>query len=179
MKIQAVNLLPWRRIRFYQHLRRWGAGVAACWLCGAVVVLSCWLNGKAVQAVNDMHIAAERQIAQRLILRERERAEREKQKVRNAQKLARRQETLAWSARLTTLAEGLPAQAWLNALDYRDRTLSLSATLTRFSALTELEHRLETLPGFQPAKPGKIQRDSAGRWLVRFQLHEEIAHAAP
>lgn len=171
--IQTVNFLPWRRIRFYQHLRRWGAGVAICWLCGAVVVLSCWLNGKAVQAVNDMHIAAERQIAQRLILREREQAEWEKQKVRNAQKQARRQETRAWSARLMTLAEGLPAQAWLNALDYRDHTLSLSATLT------ELEHRLEIVPGFQPAKPGKIQRDSAGRWLVRFQLNEERAHATP
>ena len=123
--------------------------------------------------------AAERRMAQRLILREREQAEREKQKVRNAQKQARRQETRAWSARLMTLAEGLPAQAWLNALDYRDHTLSLSATLTRFPALTELEHRLETVPGFQPAKPGKIQRDSAGRWLVRFQLNEESAHATP
>lgn len=175
----AVNFLPWRRIRFYRQLRRWGAGVAACWLCGAAVVLFCWLNGQAARTVNAMHIAAERQIAQQLALRERAQAERAKQQALNAQKHARRQATLAWSARLTTLAEGIPAQAWLNELDYRDRTLSLSATLTRFPALTELEHRLETVPGFQPAKPGKIQRDSTGRWLVRYQLNEEIAHATP
>lgn len=175
----AVNFLPWRRKRFYQHLRRWGAGVAACWLCGAAMVLSGWLNGQATQAVNEVHLAAEQQIAQRLALRERELRERARQQALNAQKQARRRTTATWSARLTALAEGMPAQAWLNALDYRDRTLSLSATLTRFPALAALENSLRAVPGFQPAKVGKIQRDSAGRWLAHYQLIEEADDAAP
>ena len=175
----AVNFLPWRRIRFYQRLRRWGAGVAACWLCGAAMALSGWLNGQAVLAVNNIHNAAEQQISQRLALRERALRERAKQQALNAQKQARRRVTATWSARLTALAEGMPAQAWLNALDYRDRTLSLSATLTRFPALAALENSLRALPGFQPAKVGKIQRDSAGRWQFQYALREESGNASP
>ncbi|BBQ81896.1 TPA: hypothetical protein I9Y23_000809 [Kluyvera ascorbata] len=177
--VHTVNFLPWRRARFYRHLRRWVAGVAACWLLSMAVAFSCQLSGKARRAGDDIHADAERQITQQLAAREREWAARAQQQALLAQRLAHRRTTEAWAARLSTLAEQLPPQAWLNELVYRERTLLLSGTLIQFAALAGVEQVLTALPGFQPATAGKIQRDNAGRWQVHYQLQEETDDAAP
>ncbi|WP_393970271.1 hypothetical protein [Kluyvera intermedia] len=95
------------------------------------------------------------------------------------QRQAGRQKTQAWSSRLTQLAEKLPAPAWLTALSYRDGVLSLTGTLTQFSAFSTLDEGFASVADFLPGQAEKIQRDSAGLWLFEYQLREDVGHEAP
>lgn len=178
-RTHTVNFLPWRRLRLYRQLRRWGAGVLALWLVFGALALTCRLRWQTVASVDAVQATAERQLSQLLAQRQQALIIRAQEQAAKAQKAARRRATAAWSARLVMLAETLPAQAWLNELTYSDRTLQLSGTLTQFSALVPLERALNALPGFENARPGTLQRDEAGRWRVHYQLREEATHAAP
>lgn len=175
----VVNFLPWRRARFYQHLRHWGMFVCASALICTAAALALCTHWRSVRAVHDIHMQAERQITLQLAQREQERSAQAKQQALLQQRLAHRRETQAWSQQLLEIVERLPAQAWLNALSYRDGALMMSGTLTQFAALTVLDRGLQTLPGFQPGKAGKIQRDSAGRWVFEYRLQKDVAYAAP
>lgn len=175
----TVNFLPWRQMRFYLLLRRWGVLILGLWLvCGATAYVRC-LHWQATRAANETHTQAEQQISQQLVLREKQFSVEAQRQAQIQKRLASRQATQDWSRRLLDLSAQLPAQVWLNALSYRDSELSLTGTLTQFSAMTALDSGLKTVSGFQPGRAGKIQRDSAGRWLFQYQLREEVTHGAP
>ena len=175
----TVNFLPWRRLRLYRLLRRWGSGILALWLVVGALAIACRLHWQTVASVDAVQATAERQLSQLLAQRQQALLLRAQEQAAQVQKAARRRVTAAWSARLVELAEALPAQAWLNELTYSDRTLQLSGTLTQFSTLVPLERALNALSGFEKARPGTIQRDEAGRWRVHYQLSEEAPHADP
>lgn len=173
----TVNFLPWRRARFHQRLRRWGLVVCAIWLlCGAGGWAG-WAHWRSERVVNDIHTQAEQLRGQQLAQREKALRAQRQQQVHTQQRLARRRDVESWPSRLRLLAERLPASAWLNTLRYQDRALSLSGTLTQFPALAALDQVLRSLPGFQPGRAGKIQRDKAGRWLFQYQLSQEAPDA--
>lgn len=175
----VVNFLPWRRALFYRQLRRWGLLACGIVLIAAITALALRSHWQLERAINDTQASAQRQINQLLSQREQQRNAQAKRNAWVLQRLARRQDTLEWSQRLLEIVERLPAQAWLDELSFRDGALWLSGTLIQFSALATLDDGLQNLPGFQPGKAGKIQRDNAGRWLFQYQLQKGVANAAP
>lgn len=176
---ETVNFLPWRRIRLLRCLRYWGIWVGAIWLvCGvaASLVRGHW---QGVARVHEVQTLAEQHITQRLAEQMQQLNARARQQAQWRLRQARRQKTQDWSSRLTQLAQQLPAHAWLTALSYRDGVLSLSGTLTQFSALATLDGSFQSVPGFLPGHAEKIQRDSAGRWTFEYRIREETRHEAP
>lgn len=176
---QTVNFLPWRRIQFYRDLQRWGLLVGGSWLVCSCVAFYAALYWQMDKKVSDYHVLAEQQIRQQIVQREQQIKGDTEQRALYQKRLAMREITRLWSMRLSTLAENLPQQAWLNELSYRHGALSLSGVLTQFSALSAIERELQHVPGFLPAKAGKIQRGSDGYWQFQYQLPEEVGHAVP
>lgn len=179
MKASLVNFLPWRRMHFQRQIRGWGLLVGGVWLVSCAVTLIMREGWSSAGAISDVHASAEQQIAQQLARKEPLlRMEMQRQSVLRKRQLSRLA-TEAWALRLQTLAEHLPASAWLKEFSYRDGMLSLSGVLTQFSALGEVEKTLRTFPGFRLKPVEKIERDSSGRWLFQYSLREEADHAVP
>lgn len=176
---QTVNFLPWRRIQFYRDLQRWGLLVCGCWLMCGCMAFYATLYWQTARQVSDLHLLAEQQIRQQMLLREQRLKADVQQRAKDQKRRSMRAVTEAWSPRLFALSEHLPERAWLNELSYRRGVLSLAGVLTQFSALSALERELQSVSGFMPGKAGKIQRDNDGYWQFQYQLPEEVENAAP
>lgn len=174
-----VNFLPWRRSRFYRHLRYWGMFVGGVWLILGTLVYEVAVEKVMTLTIIDIQHTAEKQISTQMGIRERQLRERAQQHAVQRKRFAYRKATLAWVQRLSLLAEHLPAQAWLTQMTYRDRVLSLSGLLNRFPALAVLDDELHHVIGFEPGQAGKIERDSEGRWGFDYQLRQRPDDATP
>lgn len=175
----SVNFLPWRRTRLLRQLRYWGLCVCAVWLVCGVVVWAAWGHWQDEQRVHEIHARMAQHMSQQLAERVKQRNAQRLQSAQLRQRQAGRQKTQAWSSRLTQLAEKLPAPAWLTALSYRDGVLSLTGTLTQFSAFSILDEGFASVANFLPGQAEKIQRDSEGLWLFEYQLREDVGHETP
>ena len=179
MKVSLVNFLPWRRMHFQRQLRGWSLLVTGVWLISCTVTLIMREGWSSAGAISDVHTSVEQQIAQQLARKEQSlQMEMQQQSVLRKRQLSRRA-TEAWVLRLQTVAEHLPASAWLREFSYRDGTLSLSGVLTQFAALGEVEKTLRAIPGFHLKPIEKIERESTGRWLFQYSLREEAGYALP
>lgn len=175
----SVNFLPWRQSRQRKRIR------LAC-LCVTGVMLTLLVAGGSRLAESRLqetrlvcHVEAERQLIRALTQREEQFRLRLAERAQQQRQQAARRQTAAWHARLVSLAEQLPAQAWLTGLTYQNDVLSLSGVLVRFSALHDLDEQMQRIDGFQPAVAGKMARDKDGRWLFSYQMKRRAADAAP
>ena len=179
MKASLVNFLPWRQMHFRKQLRCWSLLVGGVWLASCAVTLIVREGWSSAGALSDAQRSAEQQIAQQLARKEQSlQREMQRQSVLRKRQFSRLA-TEIWALRLQTLAEHLPASAWLREVSYRDGTLSLSGVLTQFSALGEVEKALRAIPGFRLKPIEKIERESTGRWLFQYSLREEADRALP
>lgn len=175
----SVNFLPWRRTRLLRQLRYWSMCVCAVWLVCGVVVWAAREHWQDERCVHEMHAQMAQHISQQLAQRVQQRNVQILQSSQLRQRQAGRQKTQAWSPRLMQLAEKLPAQAWLTALSYRDGVLSLTGTLTQFSAFSTMDGGFASVADFLPGHAEKIQQDSAGFWMFEYQLREALGHETP
>lgn len=174
---RQVNLLRWREQRRRECLRFWGA------MCIGVVLITLALiiAGRARQSQQHAWLALRQQSDQavRQMLSQQERRLRAEQaRVRVVQRRElQRAMTLRWQTTLLALAEKMPAQAWLTALEWQGEALRFTGLANRFPALTQVERVARSLTGFGPVTPGATRRDEQGRWQFSYQLQTEAVDA--
>lgn len=171
--LPVVNFLPWRRLRQRRSARRW----ACAFLLTALVIAASGIAWQG-QAALRFHRAALWQHSDGEIAAALDGAKKplqlRQQQWRQAQaRASRQQNTRLWRDTLLALAERLPPQAWLTELRWQQERLTLSGLAGSFSALREMELRLQGVVGFALQPAGAMARDTQGRWRFHYQLNRE------
>ncbi|MGL4726317.1 MAG: PilN domain-containing protein [Scandinavium sp.] len=165
-----MNLLSWREARRRSCVRFWAMMFSGLWLAAILQIVTGrlahtqFLARQEVYRVNESALSA--------LLANKEKALRE-QHLRWAAAQAhelRRKQTANWEAMLLTLAEKLPEQAWLTALQWQGNQFSLAGMAMRFPALSSVDQMVKSLPGFVSVMPGPTRQDKQGRWQFSYQL---------
>ncbi len=170
---RQVNLLCWREQRRRACLRLWGAMFIGIFL----ITLALIIAGRVRQSQQYTWLALRQESDQavRQMLTQQERRLHVEQA--RAQVVKRREQqrmlTLRWQTTLLTLAEKMPAQAWLTALEWQDDALRFAGLANRFPTLTQIDLVARSLPGFGTVTPGATRRDERGRWQFSYQLQTE------
>lgn len=175
--LRQVNLLRWREQRRRECLRFWGA----MYIGVVLITLALIIAGRARQSQQHAWLALQQQSDQavrQMLNQQEQRLRVEQARVRVVQRRAhQRALTLRWQTTLLTLAEKMPAQAWLTALEWQGDALRFTGLANRFPTLTEVERVARSLPGFGAVTPGATRRDEQGRWQFSYQLQTEAVDA--
>ncbi len=174
---RQVNLLCWREQRRRECLRLWGAMFIGVLL----ITLALIIAGRARQSQQHTWLALRQksdQAVRQMLTQQERRLRAEQARVRVAQRRElQRAMTLRWQTTLLTLAEKMPAQAWLTALEWQGEALRFTGLANRFPTLTQVELVARSLPGFGPVTPGATRRDEQGHWQFSYQLQTEAVDA--
>lgn len=173
MNGRAVNLLPWREGRRQRCRRFWVGGI----VLAGVAIIGMTLGLQAVarldRQMSSLWLQSEAEVLAGISSREpRFRALRE-QWLQQQARAQRQQVTREWQARLHSLAEQMPDDAWLTSLHFRQGRLELTGLTHTFAALSELELALKATHGFRLQQTGSTERDAQGRWQFRYELERE------
>ncbi|MGY5955077.1 PilN domain-containing protein [Kosakonia sp. BK9b] len=174
---QMVNFLPWRQRRRQRRVRGWAALFTATVLL-LFVVGAGWRSTLSVdlQALT-LWQQSDHALLAALVAAEQPLQTKWQRWLAAQARLQRQQQTRAWRPILTALAENLPQQAWLTQLRWQQNTLELIGLTSAVAALSELEHALQQVQGFQLLPAGATMRDAQGRWQFHYQLNKEPQHA--
>lgn len=175
--LRQVNLLRWREQRRRECLRFWGAMCIGV----ALITLALIIAGRARQSQQHAWLVLRLhsdQAVRQMLNQQEQRLRVEQARVRVVQRREhQRALTLRWQTTLLTLAEKMPAQAWLTALEWQGDALRFAGLANRFPALTQVERVARSLPGFGAVTPGATRRDEQGRWQFSYQLQTEAVDA--
>ena len=166
----TVNLCAWRAARRRRCVHLWGAFFISVGLI-LILLIVCWRQAQLQwQEGEEIRETGHRELLQVLVQREKQfRAEQAGWKV--AQKFGEQLEaTRRWQLLLGSLAQTLPEQTWLTALQWQGGTLSFAGLANRFADLATLDKAIRSLPGFASVAPGALLQDQQGRWQFSYQL---------
>ncbi|MFS9382782.1 PilN domain-containing protein [Citrobacter sp. ANG330] len=174
-----VNFLPWRQQRRNACVRYWSGLFSASAMIAVVSMLSVYAAHRIDGRVDVVLLQAEQQLAATLATARPRLESRQRQAQQTMQQNQLWEQTRRWQPALESLAESLPAQAWLTSMDYQQNTLGLSGKTLTFSGLRALEAALRDSPVFEINHTGTTQRDAQGYWQFQYQLKWREAHDRP
>ncbi|MCS2157395.1 fimbrial assembly protein [Scandinavium sp. H11S7] len=174
---RQVNLLCWREQRRRECLRLWGVLFIGVLLIALALIIA----GRVRQSQQHTWLALRQesdQVVRQMLTRQEQRLREDRERGLVAQRREQQRAlTLRWQTTLLTLAEKMPAQAWLTALEWQGDALRFSGLANRFPTLTQVEIVARSLPGFGAVTPGATRRDEQGRWQFSYQLQTEAVDA--
>lgn len=171
---RPINLLRWREKRRRECLRFWILLFVGAWLVALASIAAVRAVERPLQQWQALWQENDRAVYQSLIQREQLLRE-EQQRRRQRQALEQKRDaTRRWQPRLLVIAERMPEEAWLTALQWQGETLSISGLANRFAALAEFDAALRQLPDFRRVEPGAVHRDREGRWQFSYRLLMEV-----
>lgn len=174
-----VNFLPWRQQRRNACVRYWSGLFSASAVVVTVLLLSGYAAHRIDGRVDGVLLQAEQQLAATLATARPRLESRQRQAQQAMQQNQLREQTRRWQPALESLAQRLPAQAWLTRMDYQQNTLGLSGKALTFSALRTLEAALRDSSVFEIKHTGATQRDVQGYWQFQYQLIWRESHDRP
>lgn len=171
---RPVNLLCWREMRRRDCLRFWGLLFVGSWLIALALIIAARAGQVHQRAWQALRHESNQTLLQTLI--QRERLLTAQQQSREALQVheRRREFTRRWQSTLLMLAEKMPEQAWLTAMQWQGNALSFTGLANRFSALSQIDSMVRNLTGFRSITPGATRRDEQGRWQFSYQLQVEV-----
>lgn len=173
MSGRAVNLLPWRERRRQRCRHFWFSGI----VLAGVVITGMTLGLQAVarfdRQMASLWLQSEAEVLASISSREPGFRALREQWIQQQARAQRQQVTREWQARLHSLAEQMPDDAWLTGLHFRQGRLELTGLTHTFAALSELELALKATHGFRLKQTGSTERDAQGRWQFRYELERE------
>jgi pilus assembly protein HofN len=171
--VRPLNLLCWRERRRTECLRFWGLLFAGSWLITLLLILSGRAGHAYQQQWQALRQQNDRALLQALILREGRLKANLQQREASQVRVWQQALTRRWQSTLLKLAEQLPEQAWLTAVQWQGDAFSFSGLANRFPAISQVDTAVRSLPGFRTVSPGAIHRDAQGRWQFSYQLQTE------
>lgn len=167
---RPVNLLSWREARRRRCVRFWLMMFSGLWLVAIFQIATGRLAHSQFLAWQEVYRANERELSAELANKEKALREQHQRWAAAQTHELRRKQTANWEAMLLTLAEKLPDQAWLTALQWQDNQFALTGMAMRFPALSSVDQMVKSLPGFASVIPGPTRQDKQGRWQFSYQL---------
>lgn len=174
---RPVNLLRWREERRRRCVRFWIMMFSGLWLAAILQIVTGRLAHAQILTQQGMYRANEQALLAAMVNKEKAlRGQQQRRSVLQALEV-RRKQTAAWQALLEKLAQQMPEQAWLTALQWQGNQLGLSGMAMRFPALSSVDRMVKDLPGFSSVITGPTKQDTQGRWQFSYQLRTGEADA--
>lgn len=167
---RPVNLLSWREVRRRNCVRFWVMMFSGLWLAVILQIVTGRLAHAQLLARQEVYRVNERELSALLANKEKTLHEQHLRWAAAQVHELRRKQTANWEAMLLTLAEKLPEQAWLTALQWQGNQLGLTGMAMRFPALSSVDQMVKSLPGIASVTPGPTRQDKQGRWQFSYQL---------
>jgi pilus assembly protein HofN len=171
---RPVNLLRWREIRRRDCLRFWGLLFVGSWLIAMTLIIAVRAGQTHQRTWQALRQESNQTLLQTFIQRERQLKVEHQRREALQEHERRRESTYRWQSTLLILAEQMPEQAWLTAMQWQGDSLSFSGLANRFSALSQIDRTVRSLSGFRSITPGATRRDEQGRWQFSYQLQVEV-----
>lgn len=176
---RPVNLLRWREKRRRDCLRFWALLFVGSWLIALVWFVANRVEGVHQHQKQALWQASDNAVYQALMQRERQFKDEQQRRMLWLTHEKEREATRQWQSRLLALAENMPEQAWLTALEWEGHSLSFTGLANRFLSLTELDASVRLIAGSQIVNPGPVRRDAQGRWEFSYRMLAEVENVAP
>lgn len=167
---RPVNLLHWRERRRRECLRFWGLMFAGAWLIALTLIIAGRTGQTYQHRWQELRQESDRALLQAFVQRERLLSAGYQRLEILRKEAQQREDTRRWQSTLEMLAQQIPEQAWLTALQWQGNVLSLSGLANRFPALSQMDSAVRSLPGFYSVTAGSTRRDEQGRWQFGYQL---------
>ncbi len=172
-----LNLLPWRQLRRQKRRRYWRGGVTACLILAILPGIARFTSLAWQRERENLAGAYLAQLSEALAHKNQvARARASLQKLAEERQL-QRLAVHAWEARLTRLAERLPASVWLSALSVSNERLVLKGNAGKPEDIETLEQNLRQLEEATGVTAGGIKRDKNGLLLFTFTIGLEVNNA--